>query len=299
MKIAIVIIDFDGAQDTLECIESINIWYKHHNENIKIYLVDNSLKNPLDVNTINSSLKIDYIRSEENVGFAEGNNLGMRKAMKDGVDIVALINNDTKFIDNSLLETIDYLNSKEDIGIIGLVNYYYSDPNKVWQAGFNINRQTLSNRTITEFDKNQKFIPCDYVPGSSILIKSNVVKTVGFLDKNYFAYYEEIDFCLKAKIHGFKIGFNPQSIILHKVGASSDSLIKLYLRTRNFIFYSNKYLPKSNHIFQSFLFVIRVVLKIIFSRTKVYKKLKIVFMSINDYKKNNMYKGSLHKVRNL
>ena len=299
MKIAIIIINFDGAEDTLECLDSILECNKKSLELIKIYLVDNSIKKPLSKEELTSGLNIEYIRSEENTGFAEGNNIGIRRAIDDEADIVALINNDTKFIDNSLLETINYFSANDDIGIIGLVNFYYSKPDVVWQAGFNIDKHTLHRDSIRSYREDVDFIPCDYVPGSSIIIKSSVFREIGLLDKNYFAYFEEADFCLQAKNKGFKVGFNPKSTILHKVGISSDSLIKLYLRTRNFLYLSNKYLSKLRFRFQELKFLLRLILKILIKEDKKFKKLNVVYISVRDFYNGNMYSGSLPRIIEL
>lgn len=297
MNVALIIINFNGENDTIACLESIEEQIKQK-ELLKVFLIENNNHNIIDVKRLNINFKIEQIINFENVGFAEGNNIGIRLALDEKFEYIGLINNDTVFIDNSLSDTIEILERNTDIGIIGLVNYYYDNPTKIWQAGFKISKKNMFS-SIEVFDKNNDFVFCDYVPGSSLIARSKVWEIVGLLNKDYFAYYEEVDFCLRAKKNGFNVAFNPKSVILHKVGVSSISSIKLYLRTRNIFLFLKSHVGKAEYFKQSLKYFLKSILTILIKSTNRKKDFKILAIALNDYFKNNMYKGSLDKISKL
>jgi GT2 family glycosyltransferase len=110
----------------------------------------------------------------------------------------------------------------------------------MWQAGLMVDFKNGTQKPIEDFDVNSSEpIEVDYVPGSSFLIPTELLKQTGLLDARYFAYFEEIDLCVQVKKLGKKVAFIPNAKILHKVGQSADSVVKFYLKNRNrMLFYS-------------------------------------------------------------
>jgi len=298
MKIGIIIVNYYGENDTIECIESINECYSHQ-ENIHIVLVNNNYTEKFDKSLLNKlKINITIIDNFENKGFAEGCNIGIRKALDFGCDYVALINNDTIFVDNSLLSAIASLNGEQDLGILGLVNYFLDNPEEVWQSGF-ISRlnsgRTYSLKLPKSYDSNDiAFV--DYVPGSSIIIKSEVFNKVGLLDPKYFAYFEEYDFCVRTKKAGYKIGVLLGSKILHKVGRSSDSPTKLYLRTRNKLLFYKQNANNCGFLMAFFKHLGISVLRIMFAQREKKALFKAMVWGIKDYYNGVFYYGSLNKI---
>ena len=237
IKVAIIIINYNGTEDTLECLSSLNRYLKNEEDiRFEIALLDNHSKEPIPQTSIpTSGIPIHYYQSDDNLGFAGGNNLAIRNICKevDKIDYYFLLNNDTVLVDNSLVRLV-----KKTVGsgydITGLVNYYYDQPNECWQAGSFVRPAQLTGKEINPSKyQDCSFVEVDTVPGSSLLISTEVTNKIGLLDDNFFAYYEELDWCLRAKEKGYKVAFLSGTKILHKVGRSSTSLFKHYLRTRN------------------------------------------------------------------
>ena len=240
IKVAIIIINFNGTEDTLECLESVDKFCVKHD--YSVILVDNASNNLIDETTLTEfKTEVKYIKSKKNLGFAGGNNLAVKYLADNNLDCkyVFLQNNDTVLIDNSVDRLVDKL-EEDNVEIGGLVNYYYDCPSEMWQAGSYIRETKLSSKEARRFNPAlDSLIFVDAIPGSSMLIKREVIRNVGLFDERYFAYYEEMDFCIRAKGNGYKVAFLPNTSILHKVGRSSTSKFKHYLRTRNtLLFYS-------------------------------------------------------------
>lgn len=248
ITVAFVIINYNGNEDTLACLQSLD---RHCFEQgliqYKTILVDNASKHPLQTSDLSRfCIPIHYYMSSENLGFAGGNNYGMKAFLNEGntTDYFLLLNNDTEVVDDSIsrlvLET-----EKSCYSITGVVNYYFDQPKEVWQAGSIFRERRLRSIELKP-SGTSSFIEADNVPGSSLLVKREVVDKIGMLDERFFAYYEEVEFCARAKKAGYRIAFLDSTRLLHKVGRSSTSLFKHYLRTRNtLLLYSlhyNKYM---------------------------------------------------------
>lgn len=226
-KVAIIIINWNNYKDTNECLNSLeDLSYT----DFIVYLVDNASVddslNRLEDDYINNKykLKITFIKTNINGGFAYGNNVGIKKAMEDNYKYFWLINNDTIIDKDSLSELMNALASDNKIGIVGSKILYYNT-NKIWFAGGKVN--TFSGNTkhlgLNESDNKDydKLKQVDYVSGCSLLIKKEVIDEIGLMKEDYFLYYEETDWCIKAKKKKWNIMYQPKSIIYHKVSSSS------------------------------------------------------------------------------
>lgn len=216
-SIGLVTIHYKNFQDTNALLTSI---YKTDLKGIslKIYVVDNASNNDTMEKVEKANPKIFGIHSAENLGFAGGNNLGIDYALKNGADYILLINNDAVINDKDFFQKL--LQSKEDI-VSPLVKYYV-DGQLAFDYGGKVD--TLFGRNV-HFHSQPSKKP-DYYSGVCLFIKKKVFKKLNGLDDGYFLYYEDVDFCLKAKKLGFKLGFNPQVSILHNLSSSSNKLGK-------------------------------------------------------------------------
>lgn len=239
----IIIINYNNYQDTIECVESLE---KINYKNFKILIVDNNSSND-SINRIKTSYsKYEVMQLKDNLGFAGGNNVGIKKALKSGADYILLLNNDT-IVEADFLGIMleSFTNSNNKIGIVGskIFSYY----NKELSEGIgNIDffRFITSNSTFNNDNKSKLEQEVNFVSGCCMLIKSEVFNMVGLLPEEYFMYYEDTDFCLKTLEKGFKIIYNPKSIIYHKVSSSSggkQSPFSIKWNNRNRIIFMNKY----------------------------------------------------------
>ncbi|MCK5538017.1 MAG: glycosyltransferase family 2 protein, partial [Bacteroidales bacterium] len=172
---------------------------------------------------------IVFIQSGKNLGFAGGNNIGLKYILKENdFDYVWLLNPDTLIKSNTLSILIDYADSLEkNVGIIGTALLYYDKPDTLQALGGNFNpflctgkhiygHQKYDNIDKKAFDTSK----IDMIIGASMLIRKNVLNEVGLLSEEYFLYYEEIDYALKAKKYGFSLSLCIDAIVYHKEGSS-------------------------------------------------------------------------------
>ena len=240
----IVILNWNRLDDTLECIESISTLYY---PNFKIIVVDNGSKeNSPDI--INEKYKdVILIKNKENLGFAEGNNVGIRYALSKDAKYIWLLNNDTVVDQNALTAMIEIGESIPECGIMGSKIYYYDKPELIWFAGATINwRKAVSNH----IGQNQNDDPqydflreMERVTGCSMLIKGEICDRIGLMDEKLFLYTEELDWCVRAKKAGYKILYVPDSKVYHKISLSTGDntgIIFNYFNTRNFLYVIQK-----------------------------------------------------------
>lgn len=294
ISVAIIIVNFNGTDDTIECLRSIDNTIYHKGEvNYEIILVDNGSRNPIIISDISGvKSKVHLISSTKNLGFAGGNNFGLQYIMEHKIyfDMLLLLNNDTILVDDSISRLAIMLNSSS-FGIGGAINYYFSNPNEIWQAGNLFRPNRLKGITIKSNIEGNDFIKVDFVPGSSMMIKKEVIDQVGFLDDRFFAYYEEMDMSIRASRFGYETGFLQSTKILHKVGKSSPSVLKHYLRTRNTLLFYEKNYPELMHNAKVRILV-RTILVFLKSKCS-FNFIKAYFIGKRDYKERFFYEGHI------
>lgn len=252
-KVFIILVNYNGVTDTLECIKSLESIYYN---NYEIVVVDNdSTDNSLDILKEKIGYKHHVISSNKNGGFAFGNNIGIRYALEKGADYVLLINNDTTVEPDFLDELVNSMEKNDECGITtGLILNYY-DKNLVWYAGGEINWNRFygyhkhENKNINRLRLYESEV--SFATGCLMLIRSEVITKVGELPEEYFMYYEDVDYCANIQENGYKIYFNPKSIIYHKISATSgesESPFAITWNTRNRVNFINKYRYKISNI---------------------------------------------------
>ena len=233
LRILCVILHYGSENLTNECIQSI---INNRFTNVDIVVSDNDpsqsykLPETLDIN-------INIVKTGGNVGFAKGNNIGVNKFLTNIHDSVLILSNDTILTKNSLNFLRETLHSKNNIGVVGPCIPYYSNPNKIWSCGGNINFLKLNINGSNKIDH----LPyeTDYLPAAVILCRSDIWREIGGFNENYFLAYEEAEFSLEIKKKGLKVIADPRSIVLHHVGMSKERSSKyFYNEIRNRITFS-------------------------------------------------------------
>ncbi|MFQ6119425.1 MAG: glycosyltransferase family 2 protein [Methanosarcinales archaeon] len=282
-KVSIVILNWNGWKDTVECLESLfQITYPNYNviiaDNgseddsiVKIqewaegqiqveskFVTYNKKEKPIKyieytreeaetgggkeevIEDIPSNQHFILIKNEKNYGFAEGNNITIRYALKVlKPDYILLLNNDVVVDKEFLNELVKVAESSEKIGIVGAVNYFYDYPKKIRYSGgiMNWTKVNLTDITRNKIDKEQfrKIRDVDEVAGSSLLIKVEVIYKIGLLYSDYFLFFEETEWCVQAKKNNYAIYANLNSKIWHKGSASTSTIpgVAQYYLTRN------------------------------------------------------------------
>jgi len=173
---------------------------------------------------------ITLLKTDRNLGFAGGNNVGIRDALAHGADYVWLLNNDTKPAPDALSALVAKANTDRQIGAVASICYYAHLPTvvQVW-GGTRVNLWCLYLRNATQPQKDDWF---DALYGASMLIRRGALEHIGLLDPGFFFYCEETEFCLRLRKKGWRIAAAPDSMVLHRAGASTGT--NALLRERYF-----------------------------------------------------------------
>lgn len=222
--------------------------YNPHNKPIKVFEITEDEAKQGEFNRpayekFDPDRRMILIKNKDNYGFAGGNNIGIKFALSVlNPDYVLLLNNDTVVDPNFLTELVKVAESDEKIGIVGPKIYYYDYKGRSDVIVFTGAKLTLWNGKeyrygFQEVDNNQwdKLISVGKIEGSCMLIKTEVIKNIGFLKHSFFAYWEETDFCFRAREHKYDLIYVPTGKIWHKVEArpKSSSWFRIYLMNRN------------------------------------------------------------------
>lgn len=222
-KVCIVILNWNGLEDTIECLESLK---KITYPNYEVVIVDNASEGN-DAHVLREKFGdyIRLIRNDRNYGYTSGNNIGIRYALKNAsADYLLILNNDTVIAPDFLGEMIKVAGGDASIGIVGPKVYYYDLPDRIQSAGAKINMRTSQNSVIgvMELDTGQYDLPqeVDYVSGCCLLMKQELIPKVGLFDESYFCYWDETDYCARAREAGDSLLCAPHAKIWHKKSVS-------------------------------------------------------------------------------
>jgi hypothetical protein len=186
--------------------------------------IEEELKNKIPKD-ITSKYPLVFIQSGDNLGFAGGNNIGIRYALvKNDFEYIWLLNSDTVIRKDSLIKLVEFA-EKNNTGISGSVLTYYDSPNTVQAYGGHINKFFGTSHRILK--KEQIKDKLNYIVGASFLINRRVIEKIGLLPEDYFLYYEETDYCFNASKNGFSLGVALDSVVYHKEGQSTGANKKL------------------------------------------------------------------------
>lgn len=218
-----IILNFNGKQFLLETLASVaQINYP----NLKRIVVDNGSTDGSQAAVRAHYPNVLLLENGENLGFGEGNNVGMRYALQHGAEWVLLLNNDIVVAPDLLEQMMNVAATDAAIGILGPKIYYHDRPNTIWFAGARINYWAglTAHRGIREIDRGQydRVEDSDYITGCTMLIRREAIARVGMFDPIYFpAYSEDADLSVRVKRAGYRLVFVPQAKVWHKVSSSS------------------------------------------------------------------------------
>jgi len=247
--VSIIILNWNGKADTLECLDSLNeIDYSHH----EIVVVDNGSADG-SVSAIRQHFPHTHIiDTGENLGFAEGNNVGIRYALESDSDYILVLNNDT-WVNSDLLSTlITAARATDNKFVYGPAILYANPEDTIWFAGGKWNQEKLTfdyplqGEKITNLPANP--YETDYICGAALFFHRSIAERIGLFDKRFFLVWEESDWCYRANNAGYPSLMVPASKIWHKVGVSfgsESSPLRQYFSTRNRLLWIEKNLSQS------------------------------------------------------
>jgi len=219
MKISIIILHYGNIDTTIRCIKSVNLL--HFSGILSIILINNDSSIKLTKSSLSLSgfsYPLTIVNSAFNQGFASGVNQGLVLSLKDKkTDAVLLLNNDT-VVPNNLLSKL----ARAPFDIVAPVIKFKFGGQMVYDYGGVVNRWTgkTHHRELTDYPLEMVAKSIDYVSFCCVLINRKVFERIGFLDKQFFFYFEDVDYCLRATNAGFSVCVEPSVTIYHELSAA-------------------------------------------------------------------------------
>lgn len=242
-KVAVIILNYKVRDELLKCLKSVQ---SSSYRNLEIIVLDNNSGDSLG-EILREFKDIRFIQNRENLGYTGGNNIGIKIALELGVDYILVLNPDTTLDKNCIKNLISGV-ERSGAGIVG-PKIYFAGTKSIWHAGGMIDYLNVigSHRGVNELDRGQfeKKAVVDFVSGAAFFVKAEVFEKIGLFDERFFLYYEDADFCYRAKKIGFKIFYIPEATVYHANASSAGlgSPLQDYYITRNRMLFASKFLP--------------------------------------------------------
>ena len=262
MKIAVIILNYNGKEDTLTCLESLQkvVGDGYTTETI---VVDNASGDDSVVEIQEKYPEVKLLINPQNLGFSEGNNVGIRHALTNQADYILLLNNDTT-VDGYLFRELLVAEKTIDKSAVMGPKIYFSSGREfhkdrykpeelgqvLWYAGGKIDWDNViaSHRGVDEVDRGQfnELGKTQFVTGCALFAPRVIFETVGLFDAKLYLYYEDVDFCKRAQKKGYDLYYIPGAKVWHKNAVSSGgsgSDLQVYYQTRNRLLIGMRYAP--------------------------------------------------------
>lgn len=284
IEVSIITINYNGLEDTCALIETIPF-----NENMEVIVVDNASQNQ-DAEIIAQRYpRVNIIKSDRNLGFAGGNNLGIQAAQGK---YLFLINNDTIFKDFNIQALIERMESSPKIGIVCPKIRFAWGTNPIQFAGYTqLSKITIRNQAIgfNEEDHGQYDTahPSPYAHGAAMLIRKEAIEKVGMMPECYFLYYEELDWSMMFTRANYQIWYEPKSTIYHKESQTTgqNSPLRTYYITRNRLLLVKRnpkeFIQPLAYLYLFCIVAIRDILK--YSVTARFELTKAIIRALRDF----------------
>lgn len=295
-KVSIITVNYNGFKDTCEMAESLE---KHEDFPYELIIVDNASTEREDLLLKEKLPFAKIIRSDINLGFAGGNNLGVKEATGN---YLFFINNDT-IVNQPILKTlIAPLQNNPQIGCVSPKTTFYPDTNILQYAGATpMSRITLRNKFIgyKELDCEKFNLPqiTAFANGAAMVIRTADIEKFGLMREFYFLYYEELDWCVRMQKAGFSIWYEPRATVGHKesVSVGYQSPLQVYYHTRNRYIFARETIDKPWERLAALLYLQliavpkRLVEFLLKRKFNLLKPLISAYFDMNDSYQNKVY----------
>ncbi|HAJ34902.1 MAG TPA: glycosyltransferase family 2 protein [Chloroflexi bacterium] len=240
--VAIIILNWNNPDDTLACLRSV-MALDYPVERRQVIVVDNGSTDDSVARIRAAYPGVTLIETGANLGYAEGNNVGIRYALKGCHDYLLILNNDTEVQPDFLSHLVAEAEADVSIGVVGPKMYFLTPNDMVFAAGSVIRWEdgTLDHRGIwrKESDLGPLYAESpedvDFIVGCGVLFRRQVLERLGLLDNRYYLNFEDVDICVRAYRAGYRVRYTPRAVLHHKVSASlgQASAQNTYYMTRN------------------------------------------------------------------
>ena len=252
--ISVVVLNWNGREDTLTCLNSLaELTYPNFN----VVVVDNGSTDDslARLHAYTPPYTLTLIEAGRNLGYAGGNNVGVRRALANGTDFVLILNNDTTVAPDLLDRLLEAAQRNPSAGVFGARVLYASDPGRIWFDGAQWNRHTLRlewpGQGALANSLGSEVHETDYVCGAALFFRAEVARQIGLLDESFFLVWEEVDWCFRARKAGWLNLVVPAAKVWHKIGVSfgnEASPLRAYFSIRNEMLWFARHAPLSARI---------------------------------------------------
>ncbi len=218
----VIVLNWNGERVLEPCLRSLE---SVRGVDLRIIVVDNGSTDGSPEIVRREFPQVELVLNGKNLLFAEGNNVGIRRAMELGARFILLLNNDTVVDPDFARVMIEAMRGDDAVGIVGPQIRYFDDPERIWYGGGGFypvvwvprHRDIRKLRTEASREAGETA----YVTGCALMFRSEVARGTGLLDSSYGMYNEDVDFCLRARERGWRCRYEPAAVVWHKVSSSS------------------------------------------------------------------------------
>jgi GT2 family glycosyltransferase len=227
-----VIVTWNSRRDIRDCLHSV---LASRDVQLRVVVVDNGSTDGTAEIVASEFPELALIRNEQNRGFTEGNNIGIRYALAQGTEYVFLLNADAFVQPNTLAQMVGTAEAIPEIGMVGPSIVSYFDP------GYIYNGARIDLDIVTAWEeqgaRRDTMFDTDYVPGCAVLVRASALDKIGLLDPAYYSYWEDADWGIRCRRAGLRTVITPSAAVLHKgtldqVRTKTDFALYFYTRNR-------------------------------------------------------------------
>ena len=247
--IAVVILHYSNIEDTLRCTAAV---YAQTCKGLDVYLISNDTDATAFATLVHEFPEATVIQSPENLGYAGGNNLALSLIRNVQYKYFWLLNPDTVIPPTLAFDLLCAAEQHPEISVFGSVIHLDEPARRIWYAGGLIQTRDGLETVHVGMGTNGSDLPgepyeTDYITGASLFARTSLLQDVGMLPEDYFLYFEETDWCLRARAQGHKLLVLPQTRLIHQKRSSEDglpTLTYLYYFTRNRLLFCLRHFPE-------------------------------------------------------
>lgn len=275
MRVNVIILDYNAAGDTLACLASV---LASSHTDFQVLVCDNGSRPPSveglraglpavagappeeegddrdlppGARVTRYGLRVTLLQLPSNLGYAGGNNAGLRLALAKGGDAALLLNNDLTVEPETISRMVEVLEADPGVGIVGALNLDAEDGTSVLEEGIRMDMVWFDALRVPVRERG--FERVDKVIGASMLVSAKVLGDVGLLDERYFLYWEDTDYCFRARAKGHGVAVSYDARVRHKRHGTSNERVRSYFMTRNSLLFIASHLPLHRRLFPGLL----------------------------------------------